>query len=199
MATAESRQPPSGGRELKRTATLPLPRETRCFQIACHSGERGPACGTVERLNQSLKVHTMRLIGFQTCRRLALILALTLSCGAAAHAADEKQPLPPQDAQKHVGEEITVEMQVKAAKKSAKMKKVFLDSSENFQDADNLGISIDEKGEKELSTKFANTDLPAYFLKKTIRVKGTVVRRDDRTYIDVSLGSQVDLPPKQTE
>jgi hypothetical protein len=38
-----------------------------------------------------------------------------------------------------------------------------------------------------------------YFLKKTIRVKDTVVRRDDRAYIDVSLGSQLDLAPVQNE
>jgi hypothetical protein len=132
-------------------------------------------------------------------RQFTLVLSLFLFFAFAVRAADDKQPIAPQDAPKHVGEEITVEMQVRAAKKSAKMKKVFLDSTDNFQDADNLGISIDEQGEKELATKFANTDLPAYFLKKTIRVKGTVVRRDDRTYIDVSLGSQLDLAPVQKE
>jgi hypothetical protein len=140
-----------------------------------------------------MAVHSVQSIRCQ----LAVLLVLLVCVNFVARAADDKQPIPPQDAQKHVGEEITVEMEVRAAKKSAKMKKVFLDSTEDFQGADNLGISIDEQGEKELATKFANTDLPAYFLKKTIRVKGTVVRRDDRTYIDVSLGSQVELAPTQ--
>jgi hypothetical protein len=130
--------------------------------------------------------------------RVNVIAAMLIALCITATAADN-QPIAPQDAQKHVGAEITVEMQVKGAKKSAKMKKVFFDSTENFQDADNLGICIDEQGEQEIGKKFATTDLPAYFLKKTIRVKGTVVRRDDRTYIDVSLGSQLDLAPVQKE
>jgi len=127
---------------------------------------------------------------------LAGMLAITVLL---AGAADEQKPIPPAEAQQHVGEEVTVEMVVKAAKKSVKMKKVFFDSTDNFQDVDNLGIAIDEDGEKELATKFANTDLPVFFLKKTIRVKGTVVRRDDRTYIDVGRGSQIDLVQSQAE
>ena len=75
--------------------------------------------------------------------RCNLIATLLVALCVAATAADAPQPIAPQDAQKHVGEEITVEMQVKAAKKAAKMKKVFFDSTENFQYADNLGISID--------------------------------------------------------
>lgn len=131
--------------------------------------------------------------------RHLLAVVITLSSCVATCTADDKPPVPPQDARKHVGEQITVEMQVLGAKKSAKMKTVFLDSTTSFQDADNLGIAIDEPGEQELSAKFATTDLPAYFLKKTIRVKGVVVRRDERTYIDVSLGSQVELAPVQKE
>jgi hypothetical protein len=124
----------------------------------------------------------------------SLTLAVLLTVIAAA---DDSPAIPPAEAQNHVGQSVTVEMVVKAAKKSCKRKLVFLDSLEDFQDPDNLGISIDEAGEQDLARKFANTDLPAFFLNKTIRVTGAVARRDDRTYLDVSQATQIELSATQ--
>lgn len=129
-------------------------------------------------------------------RRFAAF-AVILVCGTMTAGDGQLNPIAPADAKDHVGQSITVEMTVKAAKKSAKRKTVFLDSLEDFSDADNLGIAIDEDGEKEVSAKFSTTDLPAFFLNKSIRVSGTVARRDERTYIDVSRAAQVELSPAQ--
>ena len=106
------------------------------------------------------------------------------------------QPIAPAEAKNHVGKKVTVEMTVKAAKKSAKMKRVFLDSLENFQDPDNLGVTINESAEQDLLRQHATADLAEFFRKKTIRVTGTIARRDERTYLDVEKADQIEVVDK---
>ena len=86
------------------------------------------------------------------------------------------KPIPPVEAKNHVGKKVTVEMTVKAAKKSGKFKRVFLDSMENFQDPDNLGVAITESAEVELARKHATSDIAAFFRDNQIRVTGTIER-----------------------
>lgn len=107
------------------------------------------------------------------------------------------KPIPPTEAKNHVGKKVTVEMTVKAAKKSGKLKKVFLDSMENFQDADNLGVAITESAEVELARKHATSDLVEFFRGKQVRVTGTIERRDERTYLDIDVASQLELIDKK--
>ena len=126
---------------------------------------------------------------------IAYGLLLTFAATLATADDNGAQVIPPAEARNHVGQQVTVEMVVKKTKTSVHKKMVFLDSLEDFQDPDNLGIAIDEAGEQDLGRKFNNTDLPALFLNKTIRVTGTVARRDERTYIDVDKASQIDLVP----
>src|SRR5262245_59759806 len=106
--------------------TVPIAERPRTDDLVMRPG-RSPRSGRCFRLDSTFKAqHEMPF----THRQLTLVLSLLLFFAFGVHASDDKQPIAPQDAQKHVGEEITIEMQVKAAKKSAKMKKVFLDSTE---------------------------------------------------------------------
>ena len=119
---------------------------------------------------------------------------LTAGIGQIAAGADGNPPIPADQARNHVGKKITVRMTVKASKKSAKRKLVFLDSSENFQDPDNLGIAIQEAAERDLAQQHQTDDLAGFFRGKTIHVTGTVMRREERTYIDVDAAGQITLP-----
>ncbi len=128
---------------------------------------------------------------------MAIRLA-ALACvmgGLCAAAADDK-PLAPADARNHVGKQVTVEMVVKASKKSTKRKMVFLDSHEQHTDPDNLGVTLTEAVETELVRKHSAQDVAQFFRDKKIRVTGTVVRRDDHTYIDLETAERISLVEK---
>lgn len=126
---------------------------------------------------------------------VSVITAIVLSSFSTAKEAAE-QPIAPAEAKNHVGKKVTVKMEVKAAKKSTKMKKVFLDSLENFQDPDNLGVTLTEEVETDLARQHSTADVAEFFRKKSIRVTGTIVRRDDRTYLDVEKSDQIKLVEK---
>jgi hypothetical protein len=101
------------------------------------------------------------------------------------------KPLTPAEAIKKVGEEVTVQMVVKASKNAlAKRKEIYLDSEEDFRDAKNLAAVIDADG----AAKFREAgveDPAAHFKGKTVRVRGTVTRVDDRPRIFVSDPKQI--------
>lgn len=122
----------------------------------------------------------------------SVCLAVSLS-GFSRLTETRDKPVAPSEAKNFVGKSITVEMEVKASKKSIKMKKVFLDSMENFQDPDNLGVTLTDDVEMELARQHSTSDVAGFFRKKTIRVTGKVVRRDDRTYLDVEKADQIEL------
>ena len=109
---------------------------------------------------------------------------------------DEK-PLLPAQAKQHVGKEVTVEMTVVASKKSVKRKLLFLDSLENHYDPDNLGVTLSESIEADLARKHETADVAEFFRKKTIRVQGVVITRDNHTYINVDNVDKLTLVEKQ--
>lgn len=86
-------------------------------------------------------------------------------------AADDK-PLTPVEARKQVGKEVTVTMEVKAAKdRLEKRGEIYLDAKEDFKDDKNFAVVITKAGAESL--KVAGIADPAeHFRGKTIRARG---------------------------
>lgn len=108
--------------------------------------------------------------------------------------AAEDKALPPVEARKQVGKEITVEMEVKAAKdRLEKRGEIYLDSEEDFRSEKNFAIVITKKGAESL--KAANIDSPAdHFKGKTIKAKGKVTEVDGVPRIEIDDAKQISIP-----
>jgi hypothetical protein len=100
--------------------------------------------------------------------------------------------LSPVEAIGRINEPVTVEMLVQRTKCCTGSRQVFLDSEANHRDPKNLGVVVTESGRARFAE--AGIDDPtAHYKGKTIRVRGVVVRRDDRPYIEVDGPDQVEL------
>jgi len=100
--------------------------------------------------------------------------------------------LSPVEAIGRINEPVTIEMLVQRTKCCTGSRQVFLDSEANHRDPKNLGVVVTESGRARFAE--AGIDDPtAHYKGKTIRVRGVVVRRDDRPYIDVDDPGQVEL------
>src|SRR4029077_9415370 len=84
------------------------------------------------------------------------------------------QPLSPVEARKKVGQTITVEMTVQAAKdRLEKRGEIYLDAEQDFHDEKNFAVVITRAG----AAKFKEagvTDIAEHFRGKKIRATGTV-------------------------
>src|SRR6516162_10580535 len=101
-------------------------------------------------------------------------------------------PLSPFEAISRVNEQVTVAMLVQRTKCCTGSRQVFLDSEANHRDPKNLGVVVTEDGRSKFSA--AGIDDPtAHYKGKTIRVRGVVIRRDDRPYIEVDDPGQIEL------
>src|SRR5690348_16941869 len=92
--------------------------------------------------------------------------------------------LSPVEAISRVNESVTVKMLVQRTKCCSGSRQIFLDSEANHRDPKNLGVVITESGR----AKFAEAgidDPTARFNGKTIRVRGVVIRKENRPYIEV--------------
>ena len=107
--------------------------------------------------------------------------------------AGDIKPLTPVEAIKKVDEQVTVQMLVKAAKnRLEKRGEIYLDSEENFKDEKNLGIVIIKTGAAKF--KEAGVSDPAeHFRDKIIRVKGTVIIKEQRPRIEVDDPKQIQI------
>src|SRR5262245_64937888 len=100
--------------------------------------------------------------------------------------------LSPVEAISRVNESVTVEMLVQRTKCCKGSRQVFLDSEPNHRDPKNLGVVVTENGRAKFSE--AGIDDPtAHYNCKTIRVRGTVIHREDRPYIEVDDPNQIEL------
>lgn len=91
-----------------------------------------------------------------------------------------------------INETVTVEMLVQRTKRCSGSKQVFLDSEANHHDPKNLGVIITETGLAKFNE--AGIDDPAaHFSGKTIRVRGVVIRKENRPYIEVNELSQIEM------
>src|SRR5262245_54144453 len=117
-------------------------------------------------------------------------MRLILAVGLLA-LAEEAKPLGPVEARKQVGKEITVKMEVKAAKdRLEKRGEIYLDAEEDFKDEKNFAVVITKKGAASL--KEAGIDDPAgHFKGKTIRATGTVKEVDGVPRIEIDDAKQV--------
>src|ERR1022692_1589501 len=99
--------------------------------------------------------------------------------------AGDSKPLTPAEAIKKVNEEVTVQMLVKATKnRLEKRGEIYLESEEDFRDEKNLRIVVTKTGAAKF--KDAGVDDPAvHFKDKMIRVKGTVIIKEERPRIEV--------------
>lgn len=83
-----------------------------------------------------------------------------------------------------INESVTVEMVVQRTKVCCCSQQVFLDSETNHRDPDNLGVVITESGRAKFSQAGID-DRTVHFGGKTIRVRGVVISKDNRPYIEV--------------
>ena len=100
--------------------------------------------------------------------------------------------LSPVEAISRMNESVTVEMLVQRTKCCTGSRQVFLDSEANHRDPKNLGVVVTDNSR----TKFAEAgiaDPAAYYHGKTIRVRGVVIRREERPYIEVDDPGQIEL------
>jgi DNA/RNA endonuclease YhcR with UshA esterase domain len=91
-----------------------------------------------------------------------------------------------------VNESVTVEMLVQRTKCCTGSRQVFLDSEASYRDPKNLDVVVTESGR----TKFAEAgidDPTTHFNGKTIRVRGVVIRKENRPYIEVTDPSQIEM------
>lgn len=131
----------------------------------------------------------------KACLANVWCIFLLFVCNSVAFSQDAPPRIPPQDARMHVDKKVEVTFKVKHSKYSEKRKTAFLDSEENFQDEQNLGIAITESGIQELKQK-RSVDSPADFYHgKMIQVTGTVILKDEKLYIEVTHAEQLDLAP----
>lgn len=111
-------------------------------------------------------------------------------------AQQDVKPIAPTEAAKKVNEKCTVEMVVASVGKSGTA--VFLNSKENFRDADNFTVFINGEGIE--SFKQAKIiDIGDHFKGKTILVTGTVILYQERPQIAVEKAEQVQIRAKTKE
>jgi hypothetical protein len=129
--------------------------------------------------------------------RIAAAIPLLLAGVIALPAAgQDSKALTPDEAIKQVNQTVTVEMVVRATKdRLEKRGEIFLDSEVDFQSEKNLGVVILRAGAAKF--KDAGVDDPAtHFKDKTIRVKGTVIIKEERPRIEVDDPKQVTIVEK---
>jgi len=124
---------------------------------------------------------------------MRLILATILAtCLGASTTLQDAKPVTPAEAIQHIGKaSIVVEMTVKKAKdRLEKRGIIYLDSEDEFKDEKNLGIAISAEAAAKLKNK-GIADPADHFHGKTIRVRGCVMRFEDRPYLPVHDPDQI--------
>ena len=123
----------------------------------------------------------------------AIYASLLAACSCAAADDTSPKPLTPIEARKKVGEDVLVELTVKAAKdRLEKRGEIYLDSEFDFRDEKNFATVINRAGAA-LFQQQGITDFEEHFRNKIIRVKGRVTVVDDVPRIEVSDPQQIEL------
>jgi DNA/RNA endonuclease YhcR with UshA esterase domain len=120
--------------------------------------------------------------------RSVLLLGLVVLPAAAA---DEPKPLPPVEARKQVGKEITVRMEVKTTKdRLEKRGEIYLDAEEDFKDEKNFAVVITRKGAASLR-EAGIADPADHYKGKTITARGEVKEVDGVPRIEIDAAKQI--------
>src|SRR5262245_20238478 len=117
---------------------------------------------------------------------------LVLGLFAVPALGDEKEKqVDPVEARKHVGEEITVKMTVKAAKdRLEKHGEIYLDAETDFRDKNNFAVVITKAGAASL--KDAGIADPAgHFKEKAITAKGKVKEVQGVPRIEINSAKEI--------
>src|SRR3974377_15234 len=119
----------------------------------------------------------------KTVSSLFLFVGGFLVLGSAG--SQDEKPLTSVEAIKKVNKKVLVQMQVRAAKnRLEKRGEIYLDSEEDFRDEKNLGNLLTKIGVEKCKKK--GVDDPAvHFKGKIIRVRGTVIIKENRPRIEV--------------
>jgi hypothetical protein len=122
---------------------------------------------------------------------LARLLALVTAAYASGDTTEKV--LTPVEARTKVGQAVTVEMTVRAAKdRLEKRGEIYLDAELDFRDRKNFAVVITKAGAASL--KAAGIDNPAdHFKNKKIRATGTVKEVDGVPRIEVDDAKQIHL------
>jgi len=125
-------------------------------------------------------------------KRCYLLVGIALLVAVSAANCEEKL-LSPVAARKKVGETITVEMTVQAAKdRLEKRGEIYLDAETDFRDEKNFAVVITKTGASSL--KAAGIDKPAeHFKDKKIRAAGTVKVVDKVPRIEIDDAKQIKI------
>ena len=131
-------------------------------------------------------------------RTAFLIVGIVFTSGGPPAAGDEPKPLTPAEAIKRVGQrEVVVQMVVKQAKdRLDKRGVIFLDSEDDFHDPNNLGVALSAGTAAKFKEK-GIADPAAHFRGKTIRVRGCVMKFEERPYLPVLDPAQIEIVEKK--
>jgi DNA/RNA endonuclease YhcR with UshA esterase domain len=112
--------------------------------------------------------------------------------------AEDVKPITAAEAVKSVGKpKVLVEMTVKKAKdRLEKRGIIYLDSEDDFKNADNLGIAISAEATEKFKAKGIG-DPAAHFEGKLIRVQGCVMKYEERPYLTVHDPDQIAIVEKK--
>ncbi len=139
-------------------------------------------------------------------RSCVAVIILVVAAAKIAIGADEK-PIGPVEARKQVGQEVTIRMEVKAAKdRLEKRGEIYLDAEADFKDEKNFAVVITKQGTESLK-KVGVTNPADHFKGKTIRARGTVkvvdgvprIEVDDSKQIQIAEGNGQEKPPTAAE
>jgi DNA/RNA endonuclease YhcR with UshA esterase domain len=129
-------------------------------------------------------------------KRHSIVAGLILAAGASLVLAADEKALGSVEARKKVGKEITVKMEVKAAKdRLEKHGEIYLDSEQDFKDKKNFAVVITKKGARSLK-KAGVADPAGHYKGKTIRAKGKVKEVDGVPRIEVDDAKQIGIVKK---
>src|SRR5690242_13132921 len=116
---------------------------------------------------------------------------MTVVLVARSIAAADDKPLMPAEARGKVGEQITVEMTVRASKdRLQKRGEIYLDSEADFHDAKNFAVVITKSGAASLQ-KAGIANPAAHFKGKAIRASGKVKEVDEIPRIEIDDAKQI--------
>ena len=125
----------------------------------------------------------------------SLLIATLMSVPAAQDLKPEAKVLPAAEARNHLDETATVELKVQLTKNGEPQRTYFLDSEADYKDPKNLAILISYDHED--AFKAAGIDDPStYYLGKTIRVTGKIVKEGTQTRIHVESPKAITLVEK---
>ncbi|HKB02446.1 MAG TPA: hypothetical protein VKD90_09510 [Gemmataceae bacterium] len=131
-------------------------------------------------------------------RAVLLTIAVVGAIVAPPAGAEEPKPVSAAVAIKRVGQaEVVVEMVVKKAKdRLDKRGVIYLDSEDDFKDPNNLGVVLSAGAAAKLKAK-GIADPAAHFLGKTVRVRGCVMKFEERPYLPVLDPAQLEIVEKR--